>query len=309
MIETVSYPANLGDWNAKSSNFYLELYGETAPLVDLSFAEFIPAGINTDDKQDPAAKTTASTPIYQYWWVIGQSGHEDALELRKHIQDPGGRVYMYFPLTAGWRVKELVATVKYLSPIKKDVDWVTKVAHIWDIGAPALGGASDIAKLIPPAAIPGSILAAISRIKLNDVPPVDDFAWTVGKVATNTQGNTLQGIMWTLPRKMFTDIGGRITGSLAVSFISSQPQQPGQVRAATDEPVFQQQPVRAHALIYADQRAKLPPDQGTAQTSLASDSSFEIFPVDQSADLPEQQSIYLPNHPSFIELNIQPRMS
>lgn len=308
MIETVSYPSPLGNWNSRSSNFYLELYGETAPLVDLSFAEFIPSGINPEsDKQSPMAETTAVTPIYQYWWVIGQSGHPDAVELRSHIKDPAARVYLYFPLTAGWRVKEVVATVKYLSPIKQDVSWEAKFAHLWDIGAPALGGVSDLAKFIPPAAIPGSIFSAISRIRLNDVPPVDDFAWSVGKVATNWQGNTLQGTMWTLPKKMFTDIGGRITGSIAVSFISSQPQQTGTAKAPTADPVFEQQPARAHALIYVDNHAALPPDQGVTQRPQPAEPTFEIFPVDQPVDVPEQQSIYLPNHQGFIELTIQPR--
>lgn len=314
MIEMVSYPPELGDWNAKSSNFYLELYGETSPEVDLTYAETVPAGINPEDtKQNATVKTTATTPIYQYWWTIGQSGHADALELRKHLKDPAAHVYMYFPLTAGWRIKEMVATVKYLSPIKKDVDLAHKIAHVWDVSSPVLGGAGDLANLIGKfAPIPGigfasPIFSAISRLKLNDVPPVDDFAWYVGKVTANWEGKTMQGVMWTLPKKIFTDIGGRITGSLAVSFVSSQPQQPGTVKAATDEPIFGQEAVRAHALIYADDRAVLPPDQGVAEHEQPAPTTDIIFPPDAFAGEPPEKTIHLPNHKGFIELYIQPR--
>jgi hypothetical protein len=34
----------------------------------------------------------------------------------------------------------------------------------------------------------------------------------------------MQGVMWSIPRTMFENLGGRLTGSLAVSFIPSKKQ-------------------------------------------------------------------------------------
>jgi hypothetical protein len=310
MIETVSYPLHLADWNSDSSNFYLELYGETRPLVDMSFAEIVPVGINPDDlKQTTPIQTTAVAPIYQYWWNIGQSGNKNALALREHLKNPAARVYMYFPLTAGWRIKEIAATVKYLTPVKDNAAWLNSVFRAWDVGAPVIGGAADIAKFIPGMSTASPYFSALSRIKLNEVPPIDDFAWYVGKVTTKWNSDTLQGIMWTLPRKMFTHLGGRITGSLAVSFIPFQVQQAGAIRAATDEPIFLPQPIRAHARIYLNNHGILSPDQGVPQRPAGDTPSDDIFPPDESVNPPDNHTICLPadSKQQFIELHIQPQ--
>lgn len=310
MIETVSYPSALGDWNSESSNFYLELYGETTPQVDMSFAEIVPAGINPDDlKQAIPEKTTASAPIYQYWWNIGQSGNKDALALRDHLKNPAARVYLYFPLTAGWRIKEITATVKYLAPVKDNAAWLNEVFRVWDTTAPVVGGAASIARFIPGISTASPYFSALSQIRLNEVPPVGDFEWYVGKVTTKYGKDTLQGVMWTLPRKMFTHLGGRITGSLAVTFIPFQVQQSGKIWAATDEPVFLAQPIRAHARIYLNNHGILPPDQSQLQRPVSETPSDMIFPPDESAYSPDNHTISLPADPKqqFIELHIQPQ--
>jgi len=41
--------ANLAEWKPKEQPFYLELYGETSPLVDEAYAEVVPAG-GTDSR-------------------------------------------------------------------------------------------------------------------------------------------------------------------------------------------------------------------------------------------------------------------
>lgn len=310
MIETVSYPLDLADWNSDSSNFYLELYGETTPQVDMSFAEIIPAGINPDDLKQPVPeRTTATAPIYQYWWTIGQSGNQNALAVRDHLKSTAARVYMYFPLTAGWRIKEIAATVKYLAPVKDNAAWLNDVFRVWDMSAPVAGGAAAITKFIPGLSTASPYFSALSQIKLNEVPPVDAFAWYVGKVTTKWGKDTLQGLMWTLPRKMFTHLGGRITGSLAVSFIPFQVQQPGKIRAATDDPVFLAQPIRAHARIYLSNHGVLPPDQGVPQRSVSDTPSDLIFPPDESVYAPDNHTISLPadQKQQFIELYIQPQ--
>ena len=116
MIEVVSYPPDLASWDQSKNPFYLEVFGETEPILDMSYAEVLPSGSDT-------AKTTAVTPIYEYWWTIGHGGqapdHHHLWPERpsekpiwNKLEDIAARVYLYFPINAGWRIKELVATVK-----------------------------------------------------------------------------------------------------------------------------------------------------------------------------------------------------
>jgi len=46
MIEVVSHPPNLADWDETSRDqpFYLELLGETKPLLEQNFAPSLNAG-------------------------------------------------------------------------------------------------------------------------------------------------------------------------------------------------------------------------------------------------------------------------
>lgn len=72
MIEVASQPADrrlqVATWDQKDHPFYLEDYGETEPLLDMMYAEVVlPVG--------DTAMTTAGTPIYEYWWTLGHSGH------------------------------------------------------------------------------------------------------------------------------------------------------------------------------------------------------------------------------------------
>lgn len=288
MIELVTYPANLADWRAESSDFYIELYGETQPVVDMTYAEVFPKGGTSDDSPGP----TADIPIYQYWWTIGQSGNQSALQLRQNLQeDPAAHVYLYFPLGGGWRIKEFVASVKYLKPTKNHVDWMTRLSHIWSTTQPFVDEAAQLTAFLPkPLDAPSSTLAALAKLKLNDVPAVDGFAWSVGKVTSQWQGRVMEGVMWTLPKRMFTDIGGRITGSLAVSFIPAPIQEPGKIK--TDAPVFEKLPLRAHARIY-----------------LQGNSSDAIFPTDIGTASSEQSTIKLPDQQEFVELLIQPTIT
>jgi len=135
MIEVVSYPTDLSTWDPTvaalqgegvskvSKEFYLELYGETTPVVDMDYAQVLPAG-----NPDGTPQTAQAAPIYEYWWTVGHGGFS---EHREHFWDHLGaqaqdhdiwhdlndetaaRVYVFFPIDAGWRVKELISTVKY----------------------------------------------------------------------------------------------------------------------------------------------------------------------------------------------------
>jgi hypothetical protein len=66
VIEFISYPPNLAEWDRGKQPYYLELYGETRPVVDRRFAEAQPAG-----SVDGKAETISATPVYEYWWTIG----------------------------------------------------------------------------------------------------------------------------------------------------------------------------------------------------------------------------------------------
>jgi hypothetical protein len=74
MIETVSYPEDLSSWDPDAQPFYLELFGETSPKMDLSYAEVLPSGSGADGQP----QTAAPTPIYEYWWTIGHPGYPPA---------------------------------------------------------------------------------------------------------------------------------------------------------------------------------------------------------------------------------------
>jgi len=121
MIEVVSHPTDLATEDPKDPPFYLQVYGQTEPLLEITYAEVVPA-------VGEMATTITSTPIYEYWWTIGHPGQGPEhhhlwpgrpkdQSLWKKLDNPVARVYLYFPVHAGWRIKELVATVKYLSPV------------------------------------------------------------------------------------------------------------------------------------------------------------------------------------------------
>ena len=67
VITSASFPPDLGSWNQDEHPYYLEVFGEAEPALDMAHAEVIPAG------GSDAAMTNA-TPIYEYWWTIGHGG-------------------------------------------------------------------------------------------------------------------------------------------------------------------------------------------------------------------------------------------
>jgi hypothetical protein len=92
VIETSSWPVDLSSWQPDEQPFYLEFFGETSPLLDESYAEVVLPG------------SKAHVP----WEAVA---------------DPAVRVYLYFPISAGWRVKEIMATLKYLAPAPEQRSW------------------------------------------------------------------------------------------------------------------------------------------------------------------------------------------
>jgi len=267
MISVASFPPDLGSWNQDEHPYYLEVFGEVNPALDVAHAEVISPG-GSD------ATTTNATPIYEYWWTIGHGGskpeHHHLLEGRtkrdlwRRLKDVAARVYLYFPISGGWRVQELAASAKYLSPVQKQSDWTEKAAQEWQRMQPILAGAGQAASGL--GAIPGvgtvaagaaPVLSAIAKLQVGSVPQgVKGFDWYVEKVtvpAARSHG-VMQGVGWAIPKEMFELLGGRLTGSLAVSFIPT-------ATAAEESWRPQPLPLLAHAVVYADGEARWVPAQ------------------------------------------------
>jgi hypothetical protein len=279
-IEAVSDPADLSTWEPYTDPFYIELFGETRPVVDTAFAELIPASAS-----DAKPVSGANAPVYEYWWTIGHPGlprqeggfmhwlhaasnEQDAettaasaTEFWTNLGDPAARVYMFFPRNGGWRIKELVATVKYLDPAPQQRDFWTKAVQDWSALQPLVQDTSTLTGALgPQVGIPvrGAVatLNALAQLKLSSVPQGAGFDWSVGKVtfghkddAHPERSGVMQGVVWRLPAKMFTELGGRLTGSLAVSFIPSGLQQSDGTPAKG--PMFEPRAILAHAVVYS----------------------------------------------------------
>ena len=262
-IESASHPADLSQWDGTGDDpFYFEIFGDTSPFVDTTYAEVVATAT-----ADAAAQTTLPTPVYEYWWTIGHPGHrpehsgilehiKGPSDLWERLPDPAARVYLFFPTGGDWRVKELAATVKYMSPVAHEQSFLEKAAQDWQVVQPLVDDASKLATAAGPiagAAATGSakVLGSLAQLKLSSVPPIKGFEWSAGKVAFGNKehGGVAQGVMWTLPGSMFRELGGRLTGSLAVSFIPDHKQVGGTV--STEPPSPQPQDVLAHAVVYS----------------------------------------------------------
>ncbi|HUA46607.1 MAG TPA: hypothetical protein VMA77_15350 [Solirubrobacteraceae bacterium] len=300
-IEVVSEPADLSTWDPGSDPFYLEVFGETRPVVDTAFAELIPASAGPD----ATPVRGASAPVYEYWWTIGHpglprqeggflnwlhapsNGHDvdtaaaEATQFWTQLGDPAALVYMFFPRNGGWRIKELVATVKYLDPVPDQRDFWAKAMQDWSALQPLVQDASTLAGALgPQVGIPvkGTVttLNALAQLKLTSIPQGAGFDWSVGKVTFGHQDDAhperagvMQGVVWRLPAKMFTELGGRLTGSLAVSFIPCGLQQEGGPSA--QDAKFEPRALLAHAVVYSKDGTAhwLPSDRGFVRLELA----------------------------------------
>ena len=113
---------------------------------------------------------------------------------------------------------------------------------------------SSIANLIPIPALKGatSTLAAIAKLQINSVPQVEGFEWSVSKITHKREKGPgyMQGIKWTLPKKMLLELGDRLTGSVAVSFIPSQVQQAESTPDGNQCPEFASGAILARAEIH-----------------------------------------------------------
>jgi len=85
------------------------------------------------------------------------------------------RVYLYFPISAGWRVKEIMATLKYLAPAPEQRSWFDQARKDLAAIQPVLGGVSEVGGLVPGGAAASKWIQAVSRLQVSSVPQAGDM--------------------------------------------------------------------------------------------------------------------------------------
>lgn len=265
MITVASHPEDLTKWDQDADPYYLEIFGEAEPVLDMAHAEVLPPG-------GADAQTTTATPIYEYWWTMGHGGtkpqHHHLFEGRKQadlwhrLENVAARVYLYFPIGAGWRVQEVAASVKYLAPVEHQADWTQKAAAEWQRLQPIVAGAGQAASALGPvpgigtfSAGAGALFSAVSKVQFGSVPQdVKGFDWYVENVTFGAAADhgVMQGVVWAIPKEMFESLGGRLTGSLAVSFVPTRSARETDWTPASS-------PMLAHAAVYTDTEEKWVP--------------------------------------------------
>jgi len=257
MIEVVSFPANLTTWQPQDQPFYLELYGETSPDLDAKYAEVLPKGGATPS-------TTESAPVYEYWWTLGHLGGSIYWPGQDDVSKPprattaapweglgekiAAQVFLEFPIEGGWRPREIVATVKYLTPVAQQHAWWNQLGQDLKLLDPELDAASKVAGLVPGGSQASKVLETISKLQVSSVPQTKDFPWSVEKVTAGGNNRPVtQGVMWNLPASLLRAQGGRVTGSVAVSLLPVS-QQSALPAVAASSP--QCMPIRASASIF-----------------------------------------------------------
>lgn len=257
MITVASFPPDLEAWNQNEHPYYLEVFGEAEPVLDPSHGQVIPAG-------GAKAAEAGAPAVYEYWWTIGHGGtkpehrhlfeNREKLDLWHRLDKVAARIYLYFPISGGWRIQELAASAKYLRPVQHQSEWTQKAAAEWQRMQPILAGAGQAAGALT--AVPGvgiaaaslaPALTAVSKLQLGAVPQdVKGFDWYVEKVtvpAARGHG-VMQGVMWAIPKEMFEMLGGRLNGSLAVTFFPT-------ATASQQSPELRALPLLAHAAVYS----------------------------------------------------------
>lgn len=281
-------------FSKKSEQFYfLELYGETSPKVDPDYARVLATRGQSN-----------AGPIYEYFWTLGhcrppqqeekeeqQEGEDNLGRDLKHLLSWIGKakngewgkfdadsfvhVCVLFPKSSGWRVHELAASVKYLTPVSEQKSFLQEMDKEFAELQPLLGVAGTTASAVgamgagPAASATGHVLDAMAKMKVGSVPQAPGFEWWVKKFTTwvaqetsdtrsasNTDtaenstsktetGELVDGVVWSIPPSMLETLGSRINGSVAVSLLPLSNQkspssdlQPGIVRACATLPLY-----------------------------------------------------------------------
>lgn len=273
MIETVTYPHFFTEkqedklWVNKDHRFYFEFFGETKPAIDMNYAELLPQALS-----GAAPQNGTHLSAYQYWWTLGRYDNEEETEEKEHWIDHlfshqekdefAVSIYMYYPLDGGWRMKEVAPLIKYLQPLHEQLMSWQSAGEMLGAGAPMVSAAEGLA-LFP--RVIGSVLnpfigamslgipaimAMAAKLHANEVPPTDGYKWAVKKITGyHAEFGLLSGVVWKVPKKMFRDLGGRLTGSLVSCFIPYHLQQK---EAAGSDHTFLSRPILAKAILHCE---------------------------------------------------------
>ena len=254
------HPSDWNTWNSSSLQPYLELYGETHPFICTNLTETLPAHSMNNDPQ-----MNAVAPIYEYFWTIGISEHlyamfaqhlENVVEREVHSfwhPDTGVEVTLYFPLTGGWRVESVVASIRYVRPLPHHDNLVKKVADYWDTVAPIVGKVAELTKGldIPGVSTSASLINTLAKVPITSLPPVEGLPWTLTRVTGYLASEIRDGVRWTLPKKLFYVLGSRLTGSIAVYFHPAQSRQQ-QETVSNNQLTVQTRTILAQAVVHDD---------------------------------------------------------
>jgi hypothetical protein len=224
MIEYVTWPRDVDLSDHAEDHFYLEIFGEARPRMDPAYTQ-----LPIPEEDGVSYRYTNLAPLYEYYWSLGYIGSDDKFgpdSWGGRPADTAAEICLYFPTTGGWRAEELLATVKYLCPGREHSSLLQNAAHMFSTAKPIVDDASKLAMGVPGvgliAASSSVLLDVLGRLKLTSVPPEGDYKWCVQKVGQYVQGEgLLHGVKWTIPKKLFTEFGSRLTGSIAVNIIPS----------------------------------------------------------------------------------------
>lgn len=283
MIKYVTYPRNTARWNHEEDIFFLEVFGETRPRLSPEYLQLL---LPEEDRS--VGQSTNLAPLYEYYWSLGyidHGGKHGPSSWGGELADTAAEVCFYFPTWGGWRVLELLATIKYLCPSKQHDSLLQEASHMFATAQPIVEDASKLAAIGsglpgvgPIAAGTAVLLDTIARLKVTSVPPSNGYEWFVQRVTRHIQGKGLvHGIKWTIPKKMFVEFGARLKGSIAVSVIPSMLQSPSE---QSDDIRLEPLPLRATATMH-------------------------LHP----GFLQEGKSVLLPPGDEFLELEIHPRVA
>ena len=68
MIEVASAPSDLSTWDSDKTPFYLEVFGEVSPVLDMTYAEVVPPNSTSPQATRTARCTSTGGP-----WAIRAS--------------------------------------------------------------------------------------------------------------------------------------------------------------------------------------------------------------------------------------------
>jgi len=198
VIEYVMWPPNIVKLSPEEDySFYFEVFGESSPRIVPEYTQ-VPL-----PEEDAGLKQCINfAPLYEYYWSLGfvdLDGKCGPDTWGGELAETAAEVYFYFPTTGGWRVEELLATIKYLCPSKEHTSHLQGAADLFASAQPIVEDVSKLASVGsmlpgvgPIAASSAVLLNAIARLKITSVAPTGDYVWSVQKVASVQKDSLLQ---------------------------------------------------------------------------------------------------------------------